>query len=73
MKFISVVSGCYNEEENVGELCSRIAEVFATQLPEYDYECILIDNASQDVTRAEVSPLGPAASASRSPPPPWLP
>ena len=54
MKFISVVSGCYNEEENVDELCSRIAEVFATHLPEYDYECILIDNASPDGTVARL-------------------
>ncbi len=48
-KLISVVTPCYNEEENVRELSSRIRAVFA-QLPDYDYEHILIDNASIDGT-----------------------
>jgi len=48
-KLISVVTPCYNEEENVRELARRIAAVFA-DLPDYDYEHILIDNASQDAT-----------------------
>src|SRR6516165_2350933 len=50
MKFLSVVSGCYNEEENVRELYERITRVFAEELPEYSYELILIDNCSQDKT-----------------------
>ncbi len=52
MRFISVVTGCYNEEGNVRELYTRVAKVFAEQLPGYDYECIFIDNASQDGTLA---------------------
>jgi glycosyltransferase involved in cell wall biosynthesis len=48
-KLISVVTPCYNEEENVRELWSRIRAVFA-QLPDYDLEHILIDNASTDGT-----------------------
>jgi glycosyltransferase involved in cell wall biosynthesis len=48
-KLISVVTPCYNEEENVRELSSRIRAVFA-ELPDYDYEHILIDNASTDRT-----------------------
>ena len=47
-KKISIVTGCFNEEENVDELCERIAKVMAT-LP-YDYEHIFIDNASTDNT-----------------------
>lgn len=47
-KLISIVTPCYNEEENVVELCSRISAVMAT-LP-YDYEHILIDNKSTDNT-----------------------
>ena len=39
---------CNNEEENIDELCQRIAAVMAT-LP-YDYEHIFIDNASTDST-----------------------
>ena len=44
--FISIVTPCYNEEENIDELCHRIAEVMAN-LP-YKYEHIFIDNASTD-------------------------
>lgn len=50
MKFLSIVSGCYNEEGNVRELYERITRVFAEELPEYSYELILIDNCSQDKT-----------------------
>lgn len=50
MKFLSIVSGCYNEEENVRELYDRITRVLAEDLPEYAYELILIDNCSQDKT-----------------------
>ena len=49
MKLISVVTGCFNEEENIGELCSRIRAVFV-ELPGYDFEIIIIDNASTDGT-----------------------
>jgi glycosyltransferase involved in cell wall biosynthesis len=47
-KLISIVTPCYNEEENIDELCQRIAAAMAT-LP-YDYEHICIDNASTDST-----------------------
>ncbi|HEY1494628.1 MAG TPA: glycosyltransferase, partial [Candidatus Solibacter sp.] len=50
MKFISVVSGCYNEEDNVCELHDRVCRVFADELPDYTFEFIIIDNASQDGT-----------------------
>ncbi|MGZ4779307.1 MAG: glycosyltransferase family 2 protein [Thermoanaerobaculia bacterium] len=49
MPFISVVSGCYNEEENVDELYEQVREAIAS-LPGYTYEHILIDNASTDRT-----------------------
>ncbi|HJX83441.1 MAG TPA: glycosyltransferase family 2 protein [Candidatus Angelobacter sp.] len=52
MKFISIVSGCYNEEENVPELYERLTKVFAEKLPEYTYELLMIDNASTDKTVA---------------------
>jgi glycosyltransferase involved in cell wall biosynthesis len=48
-KLISVVTPCYNEEENVRELSRRIRAIFE-ELPGYDYEHILIDNASGDST-----------------------
>lgn len=48
MKSISIVSGCYNEEENLREFYERITRVFAAELPEYSYELIVIDNSSTD-------------------------
>jgi glycosyltransferase involved in cell wall biosynthesis len=50
MPFVSVVSGCYNEEENVRELYDRVCRVFQDELPEYAFEFIFIDNASEDRT-----------------------
>lgn len=39
MKLISVVTPCYNEEENVADVYRRVKEVFAS-LKDYDYEHI---------------------------------
>ncbi|MEI9974818.1 MAG: glycosyltransferase family 2 protein [Ignavibacteriota bacterium] len=50
MRFVSVVAGCYNEEGNVRELYERVCRVFREELPEYAFELILIDNASEDGT-----------------------
>ena len=50
MNFVSVVAGCYDEEENVGELYERVCRVFQEELPEYAFELIFIDNASEDRT-----------------------
>lgn len=51
MKTISIVTPCYNEEENVRELYAQVKAVFA-ELPGYVYEHIFIDNASKDRTVA---------------------
>ena len=48
-KLISVVSGCYNEEENVRECYERVKKVFE-EMGRYRYEHIFIDNASKDGT-----------------------
>jgi glycosyltransferase involved in cell wall biosynthesis len=50
MRSISIVTGCYNEEGNVRELWARVTRVMAAELPEYAYEFIFIDNASEDGT-----------------------
>jgi len=47
---ISVVTGTYNEEENVPELYERICRVFADHLPGHAFEILCIDNASTDRT-----------------------
>lgn len=56
MRLVSVVTPCFNEEENVDELHARIAAVFAA-LPGYDYEHVFIDNASSDRTREKIAAL----------------
>lgn len=48
-KKVSVVTPCYNEEENVEKLIKLVKEQFAN-MPQYDYEHILIDNCSTDNT-----------------------
>lgn len=47
MKKISIVSGCYNEEENLPILLTQLRAVVAKH-PEYEFEIIVIDNASTD-------------------------
>jgi len=54
MKKISVVVPCYNEEENVEAMAAAIKNEFATELPNYDYELIFIDNDSKDSTRDRI-------------------
>jgi polyisoprenyl-phosphate glycosyltransferase len=49
LKRISVVTGCFNEEENVNELYEQVKAVFV-DLPQYEYEHIFIDNSSKDRT-----------------------
>lgn len=56
MKKISVVSPAYNEEGNITPLVERVRAVFAN-LPQYEYEHIIIDNASTDGTVAELRGL----------------
>ena len=48
-KTISIVTPCYNEEENVEELYNRVRAVML-KLGRYAYEHIFIDNCSQDKT-----------------------
>ena len=50
MKIISIVTPCYNEEENVEELYSRVKNIIVGELQGYQYEHIFIDNASTDST-----------------------
>ena len=62
VKSISIVSGCFNEAENITEFVSRVRAAVES-LPGYTYEVIIIDNASTDDTRAVLTRL--AASDSR--------
>ena len=46
-KKISVVIPTYNEEGNVKPLAESIVAVMETELPEYRYEILFIDNHSK--------------------------
>jgi glycosyltransferase involved in cell wall biosynthesis len=49
MKKISIVSGCYNEEDNLGEFFRRTIAAIS-EAGSYDWEIIVIDNHSTDGT-----------------------
>ena len=50
-KTISILIPCYNEEENVVPMSEAIVNLFETQLTNYNYELVFIDNDSHDKTR----------------------
>jgi len=56
VRLLSIVSGCFNEEENVELLYKRLTQVIA-QCPNYRFEIILIDNASTDRTVAKLKKI----------------
>lgn len=50
MKSISIITPCYNEENNVRECYEAVRKVMSESLPSYNYEHIFADNASTDET-----------------------
>ena len=56
-KMISIVTPCYNEEENIRDCYGAVREVFETRLAGYDFEHIFCDNASTDRTVAILKEL----------------
>lgn len=48
-KTISIITPCFNEEENIMDCYTKVKEVFNT-LPDYNYEHLFIDNHSTDKT-----------------------
>lgn len=57
MKKISIVTPCFNEEQNVEKLVHQVREVFKTKLTNYDYEHIIIDNNSSDQSQKILTSL----------------
>lgn len=57
MKKISVVVPCFNEEENVKQICYAVKQILETELKQYNYEIIFIDNDSRDKTRDYIREL----------------
>jgi glycosyltransferase involved in cell wall biosynthesis len=58
-KLVTVVSGCYNEEENVRPLYEALQAIFRSR-PQYRFEILFIDNASQDRTAAVLREIAAA-------------
>ena len=48
-KLLSIVSPCFNEKENIGELYKLVVKEIEL-FPQYDFEYVFIDNASTDGT-----------------------
>lgn len=51
MKKVSILIPCYNEKENVVPMSEAIVQLFETDLRQYAYELVFIDNDSTDGTR----------------------
>lgn len=56
-RLISIVTACFNEEENVDECYRQIKAVMDGFCDRYDYEHIFIDNASTDRTVERVKAI----------------
>ncbi|EEG73567.1 glycosyltransferase family 2 protein [[Clostridium] hylemonae] len=57
MKKISILIPTFNEEKNVKPLSEELVNMFKTDLSDYDYEIIYIDNCSEDLTRSVIRNL----------------
>ena len=51
MKTVSILIPTYNEAENIKDIVQASIHVMTDKLPEYDYEVVVIDNASIDGTQ----------------------
>jgi glycosyltransferase involved in cell wall biosynthesis len=50
MKKISIITPCFNEEQNVEQCYEQLRDVMNVKLPHYKYEHIFADNSSSDNT-----------------------
>ena len=57
MKKISLVSSCYNEEENIDTLYERVTKAIEPFCDRYQFEYILLDNGSTDNTAQKLRDL----------------
>lgn len=57
MKKISIMIPCYNEVENVEAISEAVVKEMETELSQYDYEILFIDNASTDGTRDKLEKI----------------
>ena len=55
MKRISVIAPLYNEKDGIPMLAERLRRLAARLAPQYELECVLVDDGSQDGTTEEAS------------------
>jgi len=56
-KMISILSNCYNEEENVDEFYRQVSEIMKSYENRYNFELIFIDNNSSDRTTDKIKSI----------------
>ena len=54
MQKISIMIPCFNEVDNIDAIVSAVKNEIENELPQYDYEIVIIDNASTDGTRDHI-------------------
>ena len=57
MKKISIVTSCFNEEDNISILYKESSAIIDNLQTRYDFEIIFIDNASTDFTQDELKKI----------------
>lgn len=57
MKIITIVIPTYNEEKNILPAYERIKTIFSSELNNYSFQILFIDNASKDDTRSIIRSL----------------
>lgn len=57
MSKVSIVVPCYNEEGNIPRLYEVVTSIMHTELKEYDYEILFLDNKSKDSSRVIIRDL----------------
>jgi dolichol-phosphate mannosyltransferase len=55
LKRISVIAPLYNEKDGIPMLAERLRRLAARLAPQYELECVLVDDGSQDGTTEEAS------------------
>jgi len=57
LKTISILIPTYNEEENIRPLYEALKQIFSSELAEYHYEIVIIDNHSTDATQTLITDI----------------
>ena len=51
MKKIGIMIPCYNEQENIVQICNAVVKEITEELPQYDYEILIMD--TDDIATAK--------------------